>query len=260
MPGHYGQSVQVVDTGDPLIVFVGRARLARFMWPGRGFALLGALSALLLAMAVDWVLPARLLLVALAVVVVVLWGRAWHRSGLRLESDCLVVQGVFRSERIRWVELVAVELVWLATISDGSGYWLGLLPVPGVSLPRVGVSALSSDAVAVVRRFVDTRKLDVEVNPERPWCDRFGRWHGDGLEEDPLEAIRSVRRASVGPWRIRVRVDSDGFRATMEVARTAEIRHQAPIRSSLQEAINDAEQLLTVATNDARAIAQQRRA
>lgn len=57
-----------------------------------------------------------------------------------------------------------------------------------------------------VTRHLQRHLPEVPVNPVEPWLDRHGRWHSELHRADPLESIRSIRRAVVGRWAIEVKV------------------------------------------------------
>lgn len=81
----------------------------------------------------------------------------------------------------------------------------------------------------------------IVLGPVRPWRDRFGVWHGDHFDEDPAEAIRSVRRAFVGPWVIRAVPVEGGYAARWSlVLDSREVIAAGPVRGTLDSAIDDA--------------------
>lgn len=65
-----------------------------------------------------------------------------------------------------------------------------------------------------LRRHLQQHLPEVQVNPVEPWLDRRGVWHSELHRMDPLESIRSIRRAATGRWLVKIKVhDSDRFQA-----------------------------------------------
>lgn len=65
-----------------------------------------------------------------------------------------------------------------------------------------------------VARFLQLQHPDLPVNPVEPWLDRRGVWHSELHRMDPLESIRSIRRAATGRWMVTIKVhDSNRFQA-----------------------------------------------
>ncbi|MDP2292671.1 MAG: hypothetical protein Q8M22_15905 [Actinomycetota bacterium] len=62
----------------------------------------------------------------------------------------------------------------------------------------------------------------------------------DGIRTDPLESIRSVRRAAVGPWVVKAGVHGDGFASITSQASTREVVNIGPVRGDLNAAVEDA--------------------
>src|SRR5262249_37833315 len=117
------------------------------------------------------------------------------------------------------------------------GVYLRVIPTAG---PHILHHPLPVMARSVRDRFAAGCRLysiDVPVNPTEPWCDRVGVWHGPLREFDPLESIRSIRKAAVGPYRVSVRVDGQGFKVVTEDEITKTITRQASSFASLNEAI-----------------------
>ena len=106
--------------------------------------------------------------------------------------------------------------------------------------------ALPQHALHNVQTLIETYQPEVVLNPTPPWLDRFGRWHGDHLDEDPVEAMRSVRRAFVGPWVIRASAKGDGtWQATLALVQDASHPlEQGEVRSELNVAVEDAVRLV----------------
>lgn len=46
----------------------------------------------------------------------------------------------------------------------------------------------------------------IKIDPVEPWVDRYGHWHSELHRTDPLESIRSIRRAAFGRWFMEVKV------------------------------------------------------
>ncbi len=60
-----------------------------------------------------------------------------------------------------------------------------------------------------VHRWVRRNWPDVVINPKEPWLDRRGTWHGLTFTPNPEEAVRAVRHAELGRWRVEVRTTQE---------------------------------------------------
>lgn len=57
-----------------------------------------------------------------------------------------------------------------------------------------------------IARYLQRNVPEIAVNPVEPWIDRRGHWHSELHGSDPLETIRSIRRAAFGRWFMEVKV------------------------------------------------------
>lgn len=153
----------------------------------------------------------RVLGVALVVASAVVGWRIWRRPGMLVTSTGAVLRGVWSTRTVSWTDVAAISSEWGAT-RMASGWFVSFDMRPGRSRVWLGVPVVGWDA-GLLRDHLRRHAPEVLVNPEEPWRDRFGRWHGEFHEFEPTESIRTVRRAAVGPYVIRVEPSGDGFRA-----------------------------------------------
>lgn len=70
---------------------------------------------------------------------------------------------------------------------------------------RGGLNVGVEGRIPIVR-FLQLHAPEIAVNPAEPWIDRHGVWHSELHGHDPLETIRSIRRAAFGRWFMEVKV------------------------------------------------------
>jgi hypothetical protein len=136
-------------------------------------------------------------------IVGVLWLAAsvglWRRSRIECFEDRIVLHSARGTTVLRWEEVISVSMGWRRSgRSTPAGYALTVWPRPP-GRPLGCSSGLRTSAFGEMERVLGAHAPEVALNPEKPWRDRFGTWHADHLDEDPSEAIRTVRRAFVGP-------------------------------------------------------------
>ena len=163
----------------------------------------------------------------------------WRLAGVELDSAGLTYRRLFRRSRLRWLDVIAVHLRWHSSRS-GTGYLLWFDEVPARRRLHLHVPLLRREALPIVAAFLGAHDIGIPVNPVEPWCDRLGSWHGELYQFDPLESIRSIRRAAVGPWEISVVVSASTFRAVTKNVQNASIVRESPPRNKLVDAIEDA--------------------
>jgi hypothetical protein len=170
-----------------------------------GLIVLGAAAAL------PW--PARLGVAAVAIGLgAAVAVRSWRHLGIRLTPTAIRFERLFSSDEMSWDDVIAVKLPY-TNGRNGQGHVAIVVPVSGRRVSPGYVPPLEGAGSALVRGYIAQQVPKVCVDPEEPWQDRFGEWHGNLLDFDPEESIRSVRRAAVGPLVVRIEASSNGFRA-----------------------------------------------
>jgi hypothetical protein len=185
-------------------------------------------------------------LVVEGVLVVGLVWRGVRVVGIELDERALVSRRMFSQQRVRWSDIAAVEMRWMATRA-GAGMVVTLVPAPGVNLRDVRLPDLARNAPERFAAFTEAHGVDVPLNPVEPWVDRFGTWHAPMLEFDPLESIRSIRRAAVGPYLVSIGVVPEGFQVLTKDERDGSTQRQSPPFERLDEATTEAIQQIRIA-------------
>lgn len=154
-------------------------------------------------------------------------------------SEGVSATGLLAAQALPWGGVVAVEIRWWSD-RTGSGYHQQWKLRGGTRLEGVLNRVLISEEDArTVRRWLARYRPEIAVDPVLPWRDRFGAWHTEADGYDPRETIRSVRRAHVGPWEIRVRSCEGGFRVLQRSVRDGEVVAEGTVLPTLEEAIAD---------------------
>lgn len=167
---------------------------------------------------------------------IVIW--VFQRPAVRLSAAGMQVRGAFRTTTVTWADVVAITLSWHSG-RDGSGYNARLHWTPNGQRVKADLPLLARSAGGSLETFVATHGIGIELNPEPPWRDRTGTWHGEMLEFDPTESIRSIRRAAVGPWIVQIYPRGSGFVAITRRAKGGATVREGPLRASLAEAVAD---------------------
>lgn len=157
---------------------------------------------------------------------------------MRMDTDAIALRCLASTTTLPWREVLAIHLSWTSDRS-GSGYSLFVRTAPSAQARVPALPYLADEAEWTIRRFIEEHGIDVPVNPAEPWRDRLGGWHGPLLEFDPLESIRTIRKAAIGPCVVRVRVRGDLFEAVTEVAATGEVIDRSSPRATLAAAVDD---------------------
>jgi hypothetical protein len=202
-------------------------------YPAAMRAIAGA-AALMLAR-LDGPVPAQLAFAAAGVGGIGWAVYRWRTSYIVVSAEGIETRCGRRHSFRSWPTIAALEVFWLGGRSPG--FIVRAVRAPGVASSTVSIPLLPRYAGQVLRDAAG--RAGVAVNPELPWCDRFGRWHVDPEAREPREAIRSVHEAFVGPWRIRVRRDGAVYWAVIEQFRGGAVLREGPPRASLREATDD---------------------
>ena len=121
----------------------------------------------------------------------------------------------------------------------GSGYAVRFVWSPNSPHVTTSVPTLATSALEDLQAFVAANGIPVEVNPEPPWRDRTGLWHGDLLDHDPTESIRSIRKAAIGPWVVQVYPRGGEFIAITKWTKDGTAVREGQLRATLAEAVAD---------------------
>jgi hypothetical protein len=93
--------------------------------------------------------------------------------------------------------------------------------------------------------FVRRHAPEIAINPVEPWIDRHGRWHSELHGNDPLESIRSIRRAAFGRWSMEVKVlDAHRFQAVAHTLAGPPGMWVGDEHATLAEATDDAVRMI----------------
>ena len=174
----------------------------------------------------------------------------WKLAALELGGAGLTYRRLFRSASIAWSDLIALQLRWDSG-RTGTGYRMLVVGAPSPTPVRHWVPLLRREALPLVESYVEEHGIDLPVNPVEPWRDRLGTWHGELHQFDPLESIRSIRRAAVGPWEISVVLSGSTFRAVTKNAQDGSVARESPRRDQLAAAIEDAVAQVRIAQAEA---------
>ena len=134
---------------------------------------------------------------------------------------------------------------------DGAGYatffvWASARP------PRVSTTPLlARSALDELTAFVVANGIAVELNPDSPWRDRTGVWHGEMLDFDPAESIRSIRKAAVGPWTVQVYPRGGDFLAITKWTKDGRVVREGQLHATLADAVADGLAQVTLAQQEA---------
>jgi hypothetical protein len=203
--------------------------------------LTGVAVAVFAAVAVGVPLAARALTVVAAVAGVCLVVRRKLRRFVVVSEKGLVVRRANQQHQVDWSMMAAVEIRRAAGPNQLPHVSVRVLPRSGGrSVPSI--PALPVWAGDVVHDAA--MRAGVAINPEPPWRDRFGQWHGVPGGREPRESIRSVHEAFVGPWRIRIRRVDAEYQAVAEGIRGNVRLVSAPMRATLQAARDDGSRLV----------------
>jgi hypothetical protein len=182
------------------------------------------------------------------------------RSLVRVVCSCVVAalvvatvwpslqihDGTIRTRR-KW--LVGTKSIAIGLISDvvtsshkndwtpRGHYGVRLLLVDGRKVDLIETSTTNHDRAERWRTFVMQQLTSMGWSPVTRTSPPMNT---DGIEGDPIEAIRSARRAVVGPWVIKAGVRDDGFAAMTYMAATREVVRIGPVQPDLKAAIADA--------------------
>jgi hypothetical protein len=205
---------------------------------------------LVMGAAVDLALPLRLALAIAAVGSGSFVGvRGWRHLGVRLTPESIRFERLFSAAEVTWADVAAVRLSW-ETGRIGTGYFVTVVARKGRRVSPGHVPPLEGLGSALVRRYIREHVPGVLVDPVEPWQDRFGAWHGDLLDFDPEESIRSIRRAAVGRLVIQVKVTDEGFRAVTSDASGRTVR-ESPLVPHLATATDAAIEHIRLARAEA---------
>lgn len=156
----------------------------------------------------------------------------------RWEVDGDVVTVVVRGRR---TEVRLADIVVVRTHSDirkGPDFtWVSL------ATRTSDVMSISMDVVDSVlfAKFVQARDPDIAIDPQEPWCDRTGEWHGALHSKDPIESIRSIRHAATGRWAIDIKVhDAQHFQVVAHTVAGPPGLWAGEVHESLDAATDDA--------------------
>lgn len=192
-----------------------------------------------------------LAVLAAVVGVVDLVGR-WRWQRVRLTPSGLEVRRRFAGPSVRWSEVAALTAA-PAPARHGVGLAVDAVPFGAAPRPPLLSVVVEEHAEPTIRQFLADHHLDIPVNPPEPWQDRRGGWHAAELATDPFETIRSIQRAWLGPWLVRIDTTPRRARAMVIDRRTDAAVNEAPWRNSVEGATNDAERFIAAARRDLRA-------
>lgn len=150
----------------------------------------------------------------------------FFRQRLELDDRGVTIVHVWSSRRIEFANVLCVTGGTSMTfVGDG----------PSDGLP------VNHESRYAVEDFLHDHAREIKVNPVEPWVDRHGRWHGELHRTDPLESIRSARKAALGRWTVEVVVlDEHRFQASAHTHAGPADARAGELRGTLREATDDA--------------------
>lgn len=96
-----------------------------------------------------------------------------------------------------------------------------------------------------IARYLQRVVPEIAINPVDPWIDRHGVWHSELHGRDPLETIRSIRRAAFGRWSMEIKVhDEHRFQAIAHTLAGPPGLWAGDEHATLREATDDAVRMI----------------
>lgn len=150
----------------------------------------------------------------------------YFQQRLELDPSGVTIVHVWSSRRIEFANVLCVTGgTSMRFVGDGQS--------DGLSVSHEGRYA--------VEDFLHDHAREIKLNPVEPWLDRHGRWHGELHRTDPIESIRSVRKAAVGRWSVEVKVlDERRFQASAHTLAGAASARTGEVRDTMSGATEDA--------------------
>lgn len=109
---------------------------------------------------------------------------------------------------------------------------------------RAGLN-VGLDGRIYISGFLQRHVPQIAINPVEPWIDRHGRWHSELHRMDPLESIRSIRRAGFGRWSMEIKVlDEHRFQAMAHTLAGPPGMWVGDEHATLREATDDASRMI----------------
>lgn len=109
---------------------------------------------------------------------------------------------------------------------------------------RAGLN-VGIDGRIYISGFLQRHVPQIAINPVEPWIDRRGVWHSDLHRMDPVESIRSIRRAGFGRWLMEIKVfDEHRFQAMAHTLAGPPGMWVGDEHGTLREATDDAVRMI----------------
>jgi hypothetical protein len=161
----------------------------------------------------------------------------WRKGvGLHLSPSGVTSRGFFFTRSAPWTEIATCRVFDDVRLF---GQVVTFAVQPGTSRREIRSPTLRNGAETLVREYLRTLGLQSLLR-DRPPTVYAQFTTTELLEHDPVESLRSVRRAAVGDRLIRVRALTDGFRAETTDQSGKRLVRTGEVRATLAEATHDA--------------------